>query len=456
MHDFETPGRRCHLFAHLLISLGLAACAGSDKALVVDGETTPCVGDIRGVGEASPAFAEFEATIQDYMVEYTIPNGNVAFMTADDELVLNRSYTYSCGGEIADGHRTEAPESTTPASRFRIGSISKLLTATAVHALAEDAAFDLALTDRLVDHIDLTPSVDLDGDAVVQTPDEQIVDITVLNALQHRTGWNCRDETKPHHMGDPSAADFRIVDTHASAGVDVSLPIGLEHIIGYTASHPLAHRPGTTKNYCSVGYIMAAEIVAAVTDLPYVDVVTDRVLHPAGMTATQPGRTRVSDRLPDEVRYADHSPSVGDSVMDEGERVARPYGASFNIENRLASGGWVATASDLTAFGRAFLRGDLVSDPAEIMAANRGWPDHFAKREGSTGHTGSMQGSHAILMCFGADDENPLLREACWSFLFNKSPPRDIPHPLTGEEVEPRDLLSAALANEVLPALTEL
>ncbi len=434
----------------------LAACAPSDKTPPVDEGIEDCIDDIQSVGDTIPALAEFEAVVHEYMVEYAIPNGNVAFMTGDDELVLNRSYTYSCGGEITDGHRTDEPESTTPTSRFRIGSISKLLTATAAHVLVQDETIDLALTDALVDHIDIVPSVDIDGDTVVETRDDRVVDITVLNALQHRTGWNCRDETDIHYMEDPSAADFRIVDAHASAGTEISLPIEIDHLIGYTAGYPLAHPPGTKKNYCSIGYIIMGEIFESATGQSYAEVVTDRVIHPAGMMSTEPGRTIESERLPDEVHYSDHSTTLDDSVVVEGARAARPYGAAFNIENRLASGGWVATASDLTAFGRAFIRGDLVSDPEEIMASRRGWPDHFAEREGSTGHTGSMEGSHAILMCFGADDENPILREACWAFLFNKSPPKDIPDPTTGKPVEPRDILSATLANEVLPAVTAL
>jgi CubicO group peptidase (beta-lactamase class C family) len=227
-------------------------------------------------------------------------------------------------------------------------------------------------------------------------------------------------------------------------------------MLGYTASAPLAWDPGTEQSYCSVGYVMLGAIIAGVTDQPYADAVAAHILGPVGMTATAPGRTLAADRLDGEVTYADHSPALDESVMAEGERASRPYGGAFNLENRLAGGGWVSTAADVVRFGRAFMRGDLTADPAAIMADELGWPDHFAQRDRATGHTGSMEGNHALLMCFGPDDENPVIANACWSFLFNKSPPKDIIDPVTGAEEEPRDILAFALANDVLGALLEL
>jgi hypothetical protein len=174
------------------------------------------------------------------------------------------------------------------------------------------------------------------------------------------------------------------------------------------------------------------------------------------MVSTAPGNTALDARLDDEVLYAHHSPSSADSVLVDGDSAPRPYGGAFNLENRLASGGWLSTASELVRFGRAFMKGALVDSPAAVMNDDRGWPDKFARREGSTGHTGSLEGSHTLLMCFGPDDPNPVIANACWAALFNKSPPRTETDPVTEETIEPRHELAFLLANEILGTLTSL
>jgi len=437
-----------------LVVVGLLGCRDDSKP-ELSTSTEPCAGDVTSTGDSTPSLEDFEATVTDYMIEYAIPNANVALMTASDDLILNLSFTNPCGGEVpTDGSAIPTPEVTTPLARYRIASISKLITATTAHML-EDAG-TLSLDDRIIDHIDLEPAADLDGDGAIDTRDSRVADITLMHGLRHRSGWNCREEDEPHHIGDPSKADFRIVETYASAGTSIPLPIEIDHMLGYTAAAPLAWDPGTSKSYCSVGYVIMGEVIAAATGQPYADAVADRLLASAGMTQTARGHTLESARLTDEVRYHDHSPMLDDSVIAEGERAARPYGGAFNLENRFATGGWVSTAADLARFGRAFMRGDLVPDPDAIMAAEEGWPDHFAERERATGHTGSLEGSHALLMCFGPDDPNPVIASACWSFTFNKSPPRDITDPETGEEVEPRHVLAYELANDVLGMRTSL
>jgi len=392
-------------------------------------------------GEGIAELSTFEATVQQYMWAHGIPNAGLAFVGSDDRLVLTRSYDNVCGGETnSAGMLAHEPEISTPRSRFRLGSISKTITGTAIVAATESPGSTLSLGDPLMDWVTMEPAADFDGDGVVDTAPADLASIEVEHLLRHRAGWNCRTPEDPDYVDNPSKDDLNVQAAYARVGADISLPIRVEDIIGYGSGLPMAYAPGTTKNYCGFSYMLLGEVLSAWSGMSAPDAVEDLVFSKLGDHSFVQGRTLRAEGHPDELRYHYHSDADATSVMAEGDLAPYPYGGAFNLENRLAGGGWVANAPDLVRYGRAFLKGDLVSDPMRVIDRNLGWGEDF-RRTGATGHTGSLEGTHAIFMCYSPTDSDTVIAGACWAVLFNKSPPRDDP-----DGTEPRDILADTLA----------
>ena len=393
-------------------------------------------------GDRIEALDDFEAAIQEYMWAESIPNAGVAFVAMDGRLVLRQGYTNHCGGERDDsGALVHASEMGTPETRYRVGSISKVITATAVVAQSEALDSALSLDDRLTDFIAMEPAADFDDDGVIDTQDPRVEEITLDHLLRHRPGWNCRKSTEPEYVGEPAKSDLSIQDAFARVGTALSLPISVNDIIGYGSGLPLATDPGTQKSYCGFSYTLLGEVLALTTGRSVTDAVDDLVFSKLDENTFIQGHTLRSEAQSDELWYHYHSDATAESVMVEGAMAAHPYGGAFNLENRLSAGGWLASAPDLVRLGWAFIRGELVSDPAGLVDRNVGWAKDFRRREGATGHTGSLEGSHSILFCYAADDPVPAVAGACWAVLFNKSPPRT-----DADGVEPRDVLADTLA----------
>jgi len=401
-------------------------------------------------GETVDSLAAFEAIIQNYMWTYGIPNAGLAFVAGDKRLVMSRSYDNHCGGEVdGRGGWVHEPETSQPDSQFRVASISKVITATAVIAASEGSEPLLALDDPLVNFVPMVPRADFDGDGRVDTRSSWLDDITINHLLRHRAGWNCDKADDPDFVDAPTKSDFNIQAAYARVGVDVSLPITISDIIGYGSGLPFAYEPGSKKNYCGFGFLLLGEVLAAATGTTPESAVQEWVFSKLGSHSFEQGRTLQTNRSPGELIYHHHTHARTSSVMSRDGSALYPYGGAFNLENRFATGGWVASPVDLVRLGWEFVHGNLVSDPARVVGRNMGWGKNI-RRDGATGHTGSLEGSHSILLCYADSDPDPVAAGACWTVLFNRSPPRE-----TDEGIEPRDVLLDALVEAPL-GLTDL
>ena len=172
-----------------VMSETVAACAELEGSHVTVGSDS---GLFTINGESIDELAAFETLIQQYMWTYGMPNAGVAFVAADKRLVLRRSYDNACGGEVDDrGWLVHEQQSSTPETRYRIGSISKVITATAVIAASEGASASLDLDDPLVNFVTMNSAADFDGDGRVDARSAKVDDITLEHLLRHRGGWNC-------------------------------------------------------------------------------------------------------------------------------------------------------------------------------------------------------------------------------------------------------------------------
>lgn len=464
MPSAHQSSHHCRFLISACVSLSVGC---SDKTMGFGGACPSSIDGIESAmeeglflidGEAIDELDEFEQTIQDYMFEYGIPNASVAMISGDDRLVLERSYTNYCGGnKEGRGYYHPSRETTTVDHRFRIASISKLVTATTLTHMTQEDPDTINLHETLMKYVALEPAADWDADGVLDTQDSRLADMILLDMATHRPGWSCQnsDDTEDElRVGDATKKDFAVQDAYSSIGVSLDLPLSSDDLIGYVSGLPLAWDPGSTWSYCNHGYMLLGTVIESVYGNSYADEAQSRVLSHIPDHVFALGSTRLEDRLENEVRYYHLTDTLTDSVMEEGARVEKPYGR-FNLENREATAGWVARARDVAGLGRAFLSGSIVDHIDSLMNDQIGWNMNFRGRTDATGHTGSLEGTHSILLCHGDTDANPILQESCWSILFNKSPPDEFTDE-AGEEVDPRNDMAESLANEVLPRLTSL
>jgi D-alanyl-D-alanine carboxypeptidase len=257
--------------------------------------------------------------------------------------------------------RSQRPDGVETTDRFRIASISKILTATVVLQLVEEG--DLELTQpvgrQLADYVG------------VRVHDPGVDAVTVRQLLSHTSGLSSY-----HDLFFDGGADS------CTAAARVGL------------SGTLVAAPGTRYIYSNLGYCLLGLLIEQVTDRPYEVAVRKRLLEPLGITGMRTAETVDPD--PAEVQH----PSVP----------TRNY-----MEVLAAAGAWVATPADLVKvvdsldpakpgwhpLSRRIL--ELMRRPArKVRYAHP--DDHWyglgliVSTDGSFGHTGTIENTHAMVI----------------------------------------------------------
>lgn len=283
---------------------------------------------------------------------------------------------YARGFGLAD---TVTGQRVTTASRFRIASLAKPITATTVMRLADRG--DLALDDTVFGSEGILASFG--------TPhDPRATQITVRHLLQHSAGaW-------PNDANDP------MMSNPGLSAVDL--------IFAVLALHTLNNAPGTAFAYSNFGYCILGRVIAKVTGQAYDAHVRQHVLAPCGITGMELAGNTLADRRPDEVRY---------QGLDGDDPYALP------VRRMDAHGGWLGTAIDVLRFlvrvdGFATVPDILPASAITTMTTPSGLPgsDGYAagwstNTEGSRWHDGFLPGSTATLV--RTSDE------LCWVALAN-------------------------------------
>ncbi|MDL4771692.1 MULTISPECIES: serine hydrolase domain-containing protein [Thermomonosporaceae] len=379
--QFPEVGRRD--FAKLLGVGGLAVAAPSLLTGCSEGAATAgrvaAARTWRVAGAAGTGLGGFDTAIKKLMQARNISCGSLAVMRKG-RLIHARGYTWS----------DDAALSVQPTSLFRLGSLSKAVTATAVMRLVQDGR--LSLSTPVTKLVDMTPPPGM-------TADPRLSSITVKRLLQHLGGWD-RDITP-----DPTYQD-RLT----ASALGVPLPVTKAHMVKYGAGLKLNHAPGSTYAYSNYGYLLLGQIIEKVSGMTYAAYVQQKVFAPLGITRTRPGRSLKSGRAPGEVPY--FSQYTGKSVFDAaGTTVPAPYG-SFNVENRTAMGGWLASAVDYVRFTKIFdLTGGVLTKGSvdQVFAKPEtglnsggsyygfGWSVRDVTGGKNTWHDGSLPGTSTIV-----------------------------------------------------------
>jgi len=255
----------------------------------------------------------------------------------------------------------------TPDTRYRVASITKTFTATAIMQLRD--AGKVRLDDRVQDYLPwFTPP----------TAHEDAPPITLRHILTHTTGL-AREAPFPYW----TELNFPTIEEIRAAVKTQSAVLGTED----------------RWKYSNLAFVIAGEVVAAVTGMAWAAYVRSHILEPLGMRASfvenpaaeQPGLARgYSRRLPD------------------GQRTAT---SSYDLQGVAAAAALTTTATDLARFVMLQFRSGPVGD-AQILRGSTlremqrphwvepewqaGWGlgFHMYRASGRTlvGHGGSLRG----------------------------------------------------------------
>ena len=301
------------------------------------------------VGQAPDSLA---AIVEPFMAQNSVPGVSVA-VVREGKIVQETGFgrTFPGGGEAVTG-----------ATRFRIASVTKVLTATLVLQLAAEGKLQLADSAH--------------GRCPAFAPKGGDPELSEL--LGHTGGVR--------HPTD--AEDERTTGDFPRLSASVSRLSG----------EKLRFAPGTDVLYSSWGYSVLGCAIEEATGQRYSEALKARVLEPAGMTRTVPDRPDFS----------------GPGFSGGFRLVSGKLAPSAIVDTRFKqpASGMISTAGDLARFAVALYEGRLLTEPSRRALFSQqqtrgGKPTGYSagmmvgRSDNKWGqgvyHTGSMEGTTALL-----------------------------------------------------------
>lgn len=262
---------------------------------------------------------------------------------------------YACGEAIKPGHEMNLVN-----TRFNLGSMNKMFTATSIMQLLEKGK--LKLDDPISKYIDTT-----------WLPRAITDKVTIHHLLSHSSG-----------LGDFFGQKYDQASKESLLELNAYKP--------FIKENKLAFEPGTNWSYSNSGMILLGVIIEKVSGKNYFDYVRENIYKKAGMKSTDSYNMAVP---PSHIAYG-YIPQSDGSYHDNNN--------SSGIRGSSAGGGY-STVNDLHKFGLALLSGNLVSESSrELM-----FTDHFKKGYGYgfqlqsvpdgkiVGHSGGAPGINGVL-----------------------------------------------------------
>lgn len=210
----------------------------------------------------------------------------------------------------------------TRSHRFRLGSVSKVVTATLAAILASRG--NLGLDEPIVSYMPDLP--------------ERHRATTLRQLLTHRGGVR-------HYVDadwDRAALGGRIDDRRYSSSRD---------ILAVFINDPLIAAPGTRVAYSTFGYTLASIVMEHAASKPFIDLVRDEIAVPLELYSLGPDAPWTI--VPQRVRG--YSPSAHVASLYPAPEGAWANAPNTNPAYKWAGGGIIATPFDLALFGAAHL-----------------------------------------------------------------------------------------------------
>ncbi len=337
-------------------------------------------------GTEVPALMGLDRIMSGLLQKYEI-NGAALAVTQNGRLV------YARGFGVGDKDLRTPVQ---PDSLFRVGSISKPLTAVTALRLAQEGRLNLD-----------TPIVTLLGPGVL--PQAGIVDsrwtlITVRHLMQHSGGWDADATFDP-------LLSYTVIEGLGLA-LPLREPLTRDQVIGFMARQPLQFAPGTKFVYSNFGIMLLGRVIERVAGKPYEQVVRETTLAPLGIQRMALGKALPSQRQLGEVEYYD--PQMAPAVYPGiGETVPLSDGGYY-FEVIEAAGAWIASPIELLRFvnGVDGRKGPALLNSASLaqMTAKPGYVTGNAGHYGlgwtiepqvgggaNWSHDGALEGNYALL-----------------------------------------------------------
>lgn len=282
-------------------------------AFIVLGALLVAAGDRVVVGRPSDALG----TQIDALLSAAYPPGGpgaAVRVTKDGAVVLSKGYG------LAD---VESKTPVTPATPFRLASVTKAFTATAIFMLADKGL--LSLDDPVTKHL---PAF---GQAASS--------ISVKHLLSHTSGL-------PDYLSRPNSLQW--------AQNDYTVAQLVEDI----GSRPAAFTPGANSAYSNSNYILLGAIIEKLSGKSYADFVDAHIVKPLSMNSTRCGGPWAeTPRL-----ATPYEPARDSGGPPDWSRLvpARPYTRSALY----AAGGCSSSVDDLSTFSDALAKGGLIGKPS--------------------------------------------------------------------------------------------
>ncbi|WP_152361992.1 serine hydrolase domain-containing protein [Microlunatus speluncae] len=290
------PGRRAGLPAVLLaVLIPLLALAGCSLPAMGPRITPPTAPNVKGDLTRADVDDWLDGLVPTALQREALP-GAVVTVVADGKIVTERGFG---AADLGEGDRP--PVLVDPArTLFRVGSVSKLVTATAVMQQVQAGKLDL--------DADIQGYLDFE---LRKTFDEPV---TLRHLLSHSAGYEDRNRGVILPEGTPEP------DLRTEVSVDQPEQI---------------YRPGTVPAYSNWSNSLAAYIVQRVAGMPYADYARAQVLDRAGMT---------------ESTFAQPLPAADASRLARGYRSIGTPPIGFEVLGPAPAGALSATGHDLGLF----------------------------------------------------------------------------------------------------------
>ena len=336
-------------------------------------------GNIR-LTNSNSSGAEFEGCdkiVGSFMKKWTIPGASVA-IAKDGKLVYAKGFGFA---DTADGIETQ------PYSKFRIASVSKLVTAVSIMKLQEEGK--LSLGDKV-----FGPDGILNDSCFCHPKDKRAFDITIAHLLSHEGGWSQR------------WGDQMFMPQIVAGQMKTTLPVDAKTIVRFALSKRLHFTPGTGRSYSNLGYSILGLVIEEISGKSYNEYCREAIFEPLGIYDMMPARNLQDQKAPFEVTYYEPAGMpMRPSIYGTGEIVPVRYGGN-DIETLGAAGVWLATAPDLMRLLLAVdglnYNEDLLSEQSiRFMTdinnnyAPVGWKTTFI--DGNWIRTGSFSGTAAMI-----------------------------------------------------------
>lgn len=270
-------------------------------------------------------------------------------VSKNGKLVYQRSLGYSL--------LTPERVSATSATQYRIGSVTKVFTATMIF--------------QLIDEGKLTLSTKL-STRFPKIPDSE--KITIGHLLSHTSGLM----DFVNDVGDKSW---------------ITAPHSKNELLDTIAQRKLHFEPGTKQQYSNSGYLLLRYILEDITGEPYSAQLTKRIAQRIGLKNTSSG-------IPNSTGKAEARPYV---MVNNWVDIKDIY-----FHNVIGVGDILSTPEDLLIFINALTSGKLLSPASYTQMSSFTGPNHFAMgllrvpfyNQVGLGHNGGTYGSHTALYNF--------------------------------------------------------